>query len=1767
MQPAYLIAEFRKILPGNSLANIISALRQDQICWNSLLDEEYFQKVRSFVGEEIERWSLSALALFASGYENRQKDAPVPEAIVRFAAIGKSVLKFFSEPAIQDEMLLAALVPTQEHLAFWAAVTAKQPDQIAFLKSTLDRFQNESIFDLVVHSVLCLPLSQQEQLIILYTLTQNNPILIQSGMVQSLKKSGREQQAALLARDLLAKSLPSYPLIFSDIHENSLTEASRSFQWAALYHIAGNVEMAQKYFNQAREISSRWAEAVSLNISDNDNQFDHPIKAFGMEKVKKSIAKQAPLDLIPSENPSFSQDPWYKIRLAKKIASTGDQKAAQTLAGESAVSLLTELNSGNFHWPDFAIEWTPVEIVKILRDLKLFPQAVDVLEAMLRIFPGQEDLLEEGYQLSSEDIEIQKALNLTHLKLISDPNNSQVIKKNANLWTEARKFNQGYDAWKDYLLFGQELDVSDQINFAQCALGSGRVEEALEKSLAVLELQPDQGQAAAILGQAYYLSGEQQEALTYLSQATLLAPDLPDAWLGLSKLYRDMGDSTRSIETLKSALIISPEEPETNLALANGLFLEGLITEALPYLDKAAQLMPDSKEVSLKLGKSLHLLGRLEEAHQVLKSGREKWAGDVELTLEHAKVLNECGNRQTASELLKIVLQAGNNTIDNFLLYVETILPVQSWLPGNCEPAVLDEAYAVLQKALAYEPDNFRANLLYAEVIAAKDEFQDALRIYQRINEKPEAMWNGWHGRVQGGMGIVALYLGQVEPALVALKEAAQENPDDIQLLCYLAQAYVKTGLNEDALQIANGIIDVLPDDIQYLLWYARLAQDLNQQTLAIQALEHAVQVSPLFIEGWIELVNAYWNMGQQEDLKNALKTILSNDGLTIKNLQSVAALYLRLDDRLSAIDCLQRALNLNDEPAFDLIFQIAYLKVLIGKEEEAMAMVRQAGQIEKLPLVLGVFMADLCSFLGQTAEAIDIFENVFQAIGDANQTISLLEDPLVQEIIPLQWIESISHPAFIELRMAVLYRTIGNLSEALRYSSVAVEKSPEDIYPRVMAADLARQMLDDEQAIRLLTPIFENRYHENSKLLEAVEGNRQRVLTCAVCLAGEIYLDQNNIEAAMNMFDFAIANLPDHPRLVALQSRLRAKQGDFSTATQLFLQAKASLEPNLTSGRQSQVCCFDIPSLDIFDSHKSWLSEAALSVYDWQTAITILDQAVEKAPTEPFIFLLHVRVLVLCAEREHLCRELMCTHNAPVNSVLDVEHIQKFSSSIAKIVALSHSREVDRWKARGEAAFNLNETNVKNLGVAAKFPQDTGVLMAALRQIHNSQMALSILDRLPGVQIDPIQAGLCYLEIDPERGIQTMQNAILNGSLSPEVYAVLAMLLEKERDTIAALEALEKALSFWPDEAEWQFWAADLALLAGYRDAAFKHLEKAYFLTPERAEYAFRLGAEYLKQNEALKAIDVFDRVRSLKPEMIEPWLGLARAHLLAGDMEKALIFVEKAQEIGGATADPYLLLSEIYSHNGQVQKAQEAVQKALNIHPDHPQAVIQLAGIMADQGKILEGIATLEMAALRNPGCFELQLEKTRLIKAQKGNEAALELARNLNQQFPGEPEALTILAETESECGNIVQAETAAREALRIEPGLPKLSFLMGKLKRQTGNLDQAVDYLNEAVQYSQEDLEPYMELAQTYVDRREPIQALNVYHRAIKINPNDPRSYFYSALVLRDMRDYLEAERMLRRAAELAPQDLTIRRQLGAVIALNLVHNSQEVGYPL
>jgi Flp pilus assembly protein TadD len=210
------------------------------------------------------------------------------------------------------------------------------------------------------------------------------------------------------------------------------------------------------------------------------------------------------------------------------------------------------------------------------------------------------------------------------------------------------------------------------------------------------------------------------------------------------------------------------------------------------------------------------------------------------------------------------------------------------------------------------------------------------------------------------------------------------------------------------------------------------------------------------------------------------------------------------------------------------------------------------------------------------------------------------------------------------------------------------------------------------------------------------------------------------------------------------------------------------------------------------------------------------------------------------------------------------------------------------------------------------------------------------------------------------------------------------------------------------------------------------------------------------------------------------------------------------------------------------------------------------------------LEALAVLEKAIPLASEPLPLLLERVQLMEKGRDNAASLAVLEELSNQYPEEPAILAPLAKAlaanEQPDKAIQTAQRALRGSTALKPAdRAALHALLGGLLRQAGQLDQAIHQLSEATRLSPGDLQPYLELGDTHMERRQYAQALQVYQKAVSIAPQDARPFFQAGLALKASRDYESAENMLRRAAELSPDDLTIHRQLAALVALNLVHN--------
>jgi Flp pilus assembly protein TadD len=248
---------------------------------------------------------------------------------------------------------------------------------------------------------------------------------------------------------------------------------------------------------------------------------------------------------------------------------------------------------------------------------------------------------------------------------------------------------------------------------------------------------------------------------------------------------------------------------------------------------------------------------------------------------------------------------------------------------------------------------------------------------------------------------------------------------------------------------------------------------------------------------------------------------------------------------------------------------------------------------------------------------------------------------------------------------------------------------------------------------------------------------------------------------------------------------------------------------------------------------------------------------------------------------------------------------------------------------------------------------------------------------------------------------------------------------------------------------------------------------------------------------------------------------------------------------------------------------QTRSCAEQALRLQPDNAEALHLYAQALHTLGLTKQALQVVEKAIALASDPLPLLVEQTSILESLQGFPATLNALQELANQYPDEPSVLAPLAKALAESNEIEEAIRTAQRALRggshaLRPReRAKLHHLLGRLLHQTGQLDQAIHQFSEATQLSPDQLDFYLDLGKTQLERRQNILAIQSYQKAIQVAPEDPRPFYQAGLVYKASRDYPEAEIMLRRAAELAPDDITIHRQLAALVALNLVHSRRPV----
>jgi tetratricopeptide (TPR) repeat protein len=969
-------------------------------------------------------------------------------------------------------------------------------------------------------------------------------------------------------------------------------------------------------------------------------------------------------------------------------------------------------------------------------------------------------------------------------------------------------------------------------------------------------------EANEVLGKTYQqaqLGGFQQPELAYSYAKTLLALD----------------KTLQAIPVLREVLQHSPKEP-------------------MPYLDYAKALLATHVDAN--------------DAVRVLQQVLEMEPKHLEAQVLLAEAFSESGNQIDA-------LKAFQATLETDLAKDRKWVSRISFGMGCAALALgyFDTAIAALQEAIHADPT------------------QPAF--HQKLCE---AYW------------AASLY----NNAIQAARSTLNLETDDADILLWFAEQAIRfygySNPKNGTSNQENNCDDTHPDR----LYGIKPRQVLTE---ALNALSQAIQIAPHRADIYLKLGELQILAGEKQEAIESFHQVLTKETITLEIIYQTADWLTKLEEHHAAVSCLERGLLLlksaQADISSDLMENLSQAYLHIGNTEAALDILYQAIAAYPQQVILYLKIAQVYIHSDRIENALSFF----------NDALNILENS--------------DDRANIYYHLAQLQRAQGDISGAMESAEQAfiLSESQElheefdwlHLSKHYLAADLARGLLLTKTARNYL----EEKFHIllTAEQMEIIAPEAIDTLIGYYCLKSELALEDGEEIEAANALTPAVQVAPTHPRTLALQARFQHRRGDDHLALKTLNEALIQLPiPQNLGGNGSEMKLKQpdhhfpnphIPSNEKGFTASDFLSvgEAALELNLWELATYLVETILDTNPQEPYLSLYLASVIVRKAELQFLYQHLGVTTHAPGDNSLSSGQARGFQKLIqaAKQALEGNDDEIPllwMWGYRGQAVFdrylNMEEENDQESHWAALLqnPETAAAQITnwlrkgsnlklnesaevssmnndgTLQETYQTQlrMAAQLSLAYPRSALVQLAAGLMHEKLDPANTLSFAQQAVsiqdtTFTSLTALCHVFLARVAFNVGEQNLAIQAINTALSIWPDEPRWHALAA--VIKSQTEDAyaeALPHLQTATQLEPQNYSHLINLGLLHQKMakkdpahlKDALKSLE---KASQLKPEIPDAWQAIAETYRLEGSdsaLKQAAAFADRA--ISLALSDP---------------------------------------------------------------------------------------------------------------------------------------------------------------------------------------------------------------------------------------------------------------------
>jgi len=379
-------------------------------------------------------------------------------------------------------------------------------------------------------------------------------------------------------------------------------------------------------------------------------------------------------------------------------------------------------------------------------------------------------------------------------------------------------------------------------------------QEAVTIAGQLAQAYPDDALSYALLGSAYYNTGQSEEATKHLRRCLELNPKQADAFEILARIAYEKGELDESVRLCQESLKLNPMSGEALNQLGRAMMDLGRTEESLQALEKAVRLKRPTSESHYLLGQANLQSGNYREA-------KENFLAATRLLPDHTQAYfglytasMRLGETEAATQYREQFLKleaVDRQTLTDRSVRDDTLtgLPlvrrtVARTLFGAAQIYRLhgeaDKAAELFYRSAFLDADApvYRVSLeaLYAQRNAAKD----GVTAFERL------------ASAQPGNPLNHYFLGRLHERLEhfdatekAYRQVQHLQPDWAEGYRALAELYLKANRNlPAAMALARRTVELEPSGAHYYLLAAAASRN-NDRAGALAAIEQAMRLSP----------------------------------------------------------------------------------------------------------------------------------------------------------------------------------------------------------------------------------------------------------------------------------------------------------------------------------------------------------------------------------------------------------------------------------------------------------------------------------------------------------------------------------------------------------------------------------------------------------------------------------------------------------------------------------------------------------------------------------------------------------------------------------------------------------------------------------------------------------------------------------------------------------------------------------------------------------